>query len=77
MIIISHAYNILVGQKILQIDKTQVRAIKLAESTLQLSNLDLVASFVLRGDKSSQMSVTSSLRNEIIDPAASVAEVSA
>lgn len=61
----------------MQIDKTQARAIKLAESTLQLSNLDLVASFVLRGDKSSQMSVTSSLRNEIIDPAASVAEVSA
>ncbi|XP_042007040.1 probable transmembrane GTPase FZO-like, chloroplastic [Salvia splendens] len=56
------------------IDNTQARAIKLAESTLQLSNLDLVASFVLSGDKSSKMSVTLSLRSEIIDPAASEAE---
>lgn len=61
----------------MQIDNTQARAIKLAESTLQLSNLDLVASYVLRGDKSAQMPVTSSLRNEIIDPAVSEAQVSA
>lgn len=61
----------------MQIDNTQARAIKLVESTLQLSNLDLVASFVLSGDKSSKMSVTLSLRSEIIDPAASEAEVSA
>ncbi|XP_057800853.1 probable transmembrane GTPase FZO-like, chloroplastic isoform X2 [Salvia miltiorrhiza] len=56
------------------IDNTQARAIKLAESTLQLSNLDVVASFVLSGDKSAKMSVTLSLRSEIIDPAASEAE---
>lgn len=61
----------------MQIDNTQARAIKLAGSTLQLSNLDLVASFVLRGEKSSQMQVTSSLRNEIIEPASSEAKVSA
>lgn len=61
----------------MQIDNTQARAIKLAGSTLQLSNLDLVASFVLRGEKSSQMQVTSSLRNEIIEPSASEAKVSA
>ncbi|KAI3449630.1 hypothetical protein Pfo_006295 [Paulownia fortunei] len=56
------------------IDNTQARAIKLAESTLQLSNLDLVTSYVLRGGKSAQMPVTSSLRNEIIDPAVSEAQ---
>lgn len=61
----------------MQIDNTQARAIKLAGSTLQLSNLDLVASFVLRGEKSSQMQVTLSLRDEIIDPAVSEAKVSA
>ncbi|KAL1547250.1 putative transmembrane GTPase FZO-like, chloroplastic [Salvia divinorum] len=56
------------------IDNTQARAIKLAESTLQLSNLDLVASFVLSGDKSAKVSMTLSLRSEIIDPAASEAK---
>ncbi|KAH6793946.1 FZO-like protein [Perilla frutescens var. hirtella] len=56
------------------IDMTQARAIKLAESTLQLSNIDLVASFVLGGDKSAKMPVALSLRHEIIDPAASEAE---
>ncbi|KAG8389354.1 hypothetical protein BUALT_Bualt02G0220600 [Buddleja alternifolia] len=56
------------------IDNAQVRAIKLAESTLQLSNLDLVTSYVLRGGKSAQLPVTSSLRNEIIDPAVSEAQ---
>ncbi|KAL8548348.1 hypothetical protein ACS0TY_007609 [Phlomoides rotata] len=56
------------------IDNAQARAIKLTESTLQLSNLDLVISYVLRGSKSAQMPVTSSLRNEIIDPAVSEAQ---
>ncbi|KAL7112885.1 hypothetical protein ACP275_04G029000 [Erythranthe tilingii] len=51
------------------IDNAQARAIKLAESTLRLSNIDLVATYVLKSDKSSQMPVTSSLRNDVIDPA--------
>lgn len=67
---------ILFLDKQMQIDNAQARAIKLAESTLQLSNLDLVVSFALRGSKSAQMPVTSSLRNEIIDPAVSEAQVS-
>ncbi|KAL2510665.1 FZO-like [Abeliophyllum distichum] len=53
------------------INNTQARVIKLAESTLQLSNLDLVTSFVFKGDKSAPMPVTSSLRNDTIDPAIS------
>ncbi|XP_011079847.1 probable transmembrane GTPase FZO-like, chloroplastic isoform X2 [Sesamum indicum] len=56
------------------IDNVQGRAVKLAESTLQLSNLDLVTSYVLRGNKSVQIPVTSSLRNEVIDPAVSEAQ---
>ncbi|KZV32417.1 hypothetical protein F511_03700 [Dorcoceras hygrometricum] len=53
------------------IDTTQERAIKLAESILRLSNLDVVISYVFKGDKSSQMPATSRLRNDIIDPAVS------
>ncbi|KAL6564348.1 hypothetical protein OROMI_015798 [Orobanche minor] len=56
------------------ISNTLARAIKLADSTLQLSNLDLVTSYVLKGDKSAQVPVTSILRNEIIDPAVSEAQ---
>ncbi|KAL0419907.1 UNVERIFIED_CONTAM: putative transmembrane GTPase FZO-like, chloroplastic [Sesamum radiatum] len=57
------------------IDNVQGRAVKLAESTLQLSNLDLVTSYVLRGNKSFQMPVTSSLRDEVIDPAVAEAQL--
>ncbi|XP_073315343.1 probable transmembrane GTPase FZO-like, chloroplastic [Primulina huaijiensis] len=53
------------------IDTTQARAIKLAESTLRLSNLDVAISYVFKGHKSSQMPATSRLRNDIIDPAVS------
>ncbi|KAK4493513.1 hypothetical protein RD792_005559 [Penstemon davidsonii] len=56
------------------IDNAQARAIRLAESTLRISNLDLVTSYVLRGGKSAQMPVTSSLRNDIIEPAVSEAQ---
>ncbi|KAL3647885.1 hypothetical protein CASFOL_008853 [Castilleja foliolosa] len=56
------------------ISDAQARAVKLAESTLQLSNLDLVTSYVLKGEKSAQMPVTSSLQNGIIDPAVSQAQ---
>ncbi|CAA0828108.1 FZO-like [Striga hermonthica] len=56
------------------ISDAQTRAVKLADSTLQLSNLDLVTSYFVKGDKSAQMPVTSSLRNEIIEPAVSQAE---
>uniref|UniRef100_A0A5B7C242 Dynamin N-terminal domain-containing protein n=1 Tax=Davidia involucrata TaxID=16924 RepID=A0A5B7C242_DAVIN len=51
------------------IDSTLSRVVKLIESTLQLSNLDLVASYVFKGEKSTPMPVTSSIRNDIIGPA--------
>lgn len=60
----------------MQINNTQARVINLAESTLQLSNLDLVTSYVFKGDKSAPMPLTSSLRNDTIDPAISEAKVS-
>ncbi|XP_059660506.1 probable transmembrane GTPase FZO-like, chloroplastic [Cornus florida] len=56
------------------IDSTQARVIKLIESTLQLSNLDLVASYVFKGEKSNSMPATSSIRNDIIGPALSDAQ---
>ncbi|CAA3028317.1 probable transmembrane GTPase FZO-like, chloroplastic isoform X1 [Olea europaea subsp. europaea] len=56
------------------INNTQARVINLAESTLQLSNLDLVTSYVFKGDKSAPMPLTSSLRNDTIDPAISEAK---
>lgn len=62
--------------KQMQVDSAQVQAIKLAESTLQLSNIDLAASYVLGGNNSVQTPVVSSLRNEIIGPAVSEAQVS-
>ncbi|KAF8394426.1 hypothetical protein HHK36_020634 [Tetracentron sinense] len=56
------------------IDTTTARALKLVESTLQLSNLDLVASYVFKGEKSVSMPVTSSIQNDIIGPSLSDAQ---
>ncbi|KAL6968327.1 hypothetical protein U1Q18_034131 [Sarracenia purpurea var. burkii] len=50
------------------IDSTQARIIKVIESTLQLSNLDLVTSYAFK-EKSSPMPATSSVCNDIIGPA--------
>lgn len=43
---------------------------------MNLSNLDLVASYVLKGDKSATMPATSTIQNDIIGPALSDAQVS-
>ena len=59
-----------------QVNSAQERAIKLLESTLQLSNLDIVTSYVFKGGNSAPMPVTSTVQNDIIGPAASQAKVS-
>ncbi|KAG9154113.1 hypothetical protein Leryth_000603 [Lithospermum erythrorhizon] len=56
------------------IDNVQSRVLKIAESTLQLSNLDLVSKYIFKGEKSTPMPVTASIQNDIIDPAVSEAE---
>lgn len=59
-----------------QIKFTKLRAIKVVESTLQLSNIDIVASYVFKREKSAPMPVVSTVQNDIIGPAVSEAEVS-
>ncbi|KAM7253750.1 hypothetical protein ACFE04_031432 [Oxalis oulophora] len=56
------------------VDTTKSRVIELVESTLQVSNLDLVASYVFQGGKSGQMPATSRVQSDIIGPAISDAE---
>ncbi|TXG63641.1 hypothetical protein EZV62_010635 [Acer yangbiense] len=56
-------------QSLSMIDATKSRVVELIESTLQLSNLDLVASYVLRGEKSATMPATSRIQHDIIGPA--------
>lgn len=51
------------------IDATKSRVLELIESTLQLSNLDLVASYIFRGEKSATMPATIKIQNDIIGPA--------
>lgn len=51
------------------INSAQARVVRLVESTLQLSNVDLVASYVFRGEKSTQMPATTSVQNDILGPA--------
>ncbi|KAJ8543169.1 hypothetical protein K7X08_005692 [Anisodus acutangulus] len=53
----------------IQINSAQARVVRLVESTLQLSNVDLVASYVFRGEKSTQMPATTSVQNDILSPA--------
>lgn len=53
----------------MQIDSTQSRIMKLVESTLQLSNLDIAAYYVLKGEKTTTLSATSKIQNDIISPA--------
>lgn len=60
----------------IQIDTTQASVFQLVDSTLRLSNLDLVAAYVFKGDKTSQTPATVTVRNDIIGPAALEAEVS-
>ncbi|KAF3436303.1 hypothetical protein FNV43_RR23395 [Rhamnella rubrinervis] len=51
------------------IDTTKSRVMDLVEATLQLSNLDLVASSVFKGGKSATIPATSRVQNDIIGPA--------
>lgn len=61
---------------ILQIDGTKSRILELIESTLQLSNLDVVASFLLKGESSTTLPATSRIQNEILGPAIADTQVS-
>lgn len=56
------------------IDATKARVVKLIESTLKLSNFDLVASYVFKGDRSATLPAISTIQNDIIGPALSDAE---
>ncbi|GLT63988.1 hypothetical protein SLA2020_365090 [Shorea laevis] len=51
------------------IDATKSRVLDLIEATLQLSNLDLVASYIFKGEKSGIMPATSRIQIDIIGPA--------
>ncbi|KAB5568380.1 hypothetical protein DKX38_002173 [Salix brachista] len=51
------------------IDVTKSHVLDLIDSTLQLSNLDLVASSIFRGEKTDTMPATSKIQNDIIGPA--------
>lgn len=60
----------------LQIDMTKSRILELIESTLQLSNLDLVASYILKGERSSTMPAATRIQNDILGPSLADAQVS-
>lgn len=51
------------------IDTTKSRVVELIEATLQLSNLDLVAYYVFKGEKSASIPATSRVQNDIMGPA--------
>ncbi|KAG2697096.1 hypothetical protein I3760_07G090500 [Carya illinoinensis] len=56
------------------IETTKSRALELIEATLQLSNLDLVASYVFKAEKSGTMPATTRFQNNLIGPALSDAQ---
>lgn len=58
-------------QSLSLIDKTQARVVQLLVSTLRLSNLDIVVSYVFRGGNTAPMPAATSIRNDIIGPALS------
>lgn len=60
----------------MQIETTKSRVLVIIEATLQLSNLDLVASYVFKAEKSGKMPVTTRFQNDLIGPALSDAQVS-
>ncbi|KAJ3676280.1 hypothetical protein LUZ60_003692 [Juncus effusus] len=53
------------------IEKAKERAINMMESTLQLSNLDLIFVYAFKGEKSSSAPASSAVQNEILTPALS------
>lgn len=56
------------------IDDTKTRAIKLTESTLVISNIEIVTTYVFRGNKGALMPAASVIQNDIIGPALSEAQ---
>lgn len=54
---------------LLLIDNTKSRVIELILATLQLSNLDLAASYAFKGEKSTTLLATSRIQNDVIGPA--------
>lgn len=60
----------------LQIDMAKGRAVKLTESTLQLSNLDLITKYFIQGQQSESDSPASKIQTEVISLALSDACVS-
>ncbi|XVE73144.1 hypothetical protein DITRI_Ditri11bG0093900 [Diplodiscus trichospermus] len=51
------------------IDTTKSRILEIIESTIQLSNLDIVASYVLKGGSSASLPATLRVQNDILGPA--------
>lgn len=51
------------------IESARSRAIKLVESTLKLSNIDLVATYAFKGERPGLSPITSTVLNDIINPA--------
>ncbi|XP_078445105.1 FZO-like protein [Wolffia australiana] len=52
------------------VGKAKARAVNMVESTLRLSNIDLITTYALKGEKSGPISSsTSVIQNEIINPA--------
>lgn len=59
----------------MQIERATARVMKLVESTLQLSNIDLISTYAFKGERSSSVPATLTVQNEIISPALSDAQV--
>ncbi|XLS80928.1 hypothetical protein HN51_046759 [Arachis hypogaea] len=55
------------------IETTKSRVVELIEATLLLSNLDIVASYAFKGEKST-MAATSRIQNDILGPAVSATQ---
>ncbi|XP_024314811.1 probable transmembrane GTPase FZO-like, chloroplastic isoform X1 [Brachypodium distachyon] len=51
------------------IERAKSRAITLMESTLQLSNIDLISTYMLAGEKGTSAKATSFVQNDILSPA--------
>jgi hypothetical protein len=52
----------------LQIERAKGRAVTLMESTLQLSNIDLIFAYTIKGKTGSSMRATSFVQNDILSP---------
>ncbi|XP_073223809.1 probable transmembrane GTPase FZO-like, chloroplastic isoform X1 [Cicer arietinum] len=57
-------------QTLSMIESSKSRVVELVEATMQLSNLDIIASYVFKGEKQA-IPATSRIQNDIIDPSVS------